>query len=349
MLTIDGARHSGSGTIVRQAVGLAALTGRAVRIVNVRVRRPKPGLRPQHVQVVEAIRQLVDGQAEGVCLGSREFTFCPGDASGGGRYVWDIGSAGSTTLLTLAVLPVLAFGSVPARIEVRGGVFQDFAPSFYHLRDVVLPMVRRMGLEAEVEMGRPGYVPRGEGIIVVRVSPVRSPLRPVVLNQQGAVQRVWGIALASHLKAQRVSQRMAEAGEGMFRAAGYHAEIKAQDDNTALQPGAAFAAFADLSGGMRLGADRAGAPGRPAEAIGNQVAEQLLEDLRLGAILDRYAADQVILFSTLAAGISRFRVPYVTEHILASAWMAQEFLGAAVCPQGDELVIHGVGFRGLKQ
>ena len=54
MLEIDGSRYSGSGAIVRQAIAFAALTGNAVHIVNIRVRRPKPGLRRQHVQVVEA-------------------------------------------------------------------------------------------------------------------------------------------------------------------------------------------------------------------------------------------------------------------------------------------------------
>lgn len=50
MLEIDGSRYSGSGTIVRQAVVFAALTGQAVHIVKARVRRPTPGLRPQHIR-----------------------------------------------------------------------------------------------------------------------------------------------------------------------------------------------------------------------------------------------------------------------------------------------------------
>lgn len=55
MIEIDGGRYSGSGTIVRQAVAFSALTGQAVHIVNARVRRPKAGLRAQHVRTVEAI------------------------------------------------------------------------------------------------------------------------------------------------------------------------------------------------------------------------------------------------------------------------------------------------------
>ena len=77
MLEIDGSRYSGSGTIVRQAMVFAALTGQAVHIVKARVRRPKPGLRPQHIRVVEAICQVVGGQTEGVKPGAQEFTFWP--------------------------------------------------------------------------------------------------------------------------------------------------------------------------------------------------------------------------------------------------------------------------------
>ncbi|HMJ49505.1 MAG TPA: RNA 3'-terminal phosphate cyclase, partial [Burkholderiales bacterium] len=78
MLEIDGSLYSGSGTIVREAVALAALTGKAIHLFNARVKRRKPGLRRQHAQAVEAIRQLVGGTTEGATLDSRDFVFRPG-------------------------------------------------------------------------------------------------------------------------------------------------------------------------------------------------------------------------------------------------------------------------------
>ena len=66
MIEIDGSQYSGSGTIVRQAVAFSALTGQPVHIVNARFRRPKPGLRHQHIRVVQAIGELVSGTAEGL-------------------------------------------------------------------------------------------------------------------------------------------------------------------------------------------------------------------------------------------------------------------------------------------
>lgn len=344
MIEVDGSHHSGSGTIVRQAVAFSALTGRAVHIVNARVRRPKPGLRPQHIRVVEAICQLVGGRAEGLGEGSRELVFRPGTDRGGRRYCWDIGSAGSTTMLALAVLPVLAFRRAPTSVEIRGGLFQDCAPSVFHLQQVMLPLLRLMGLEAEVAMGRPGYVPRGEGILHLTVRRLRQPLRSLSLEEPGAIRRIWGIALSSHLQERRVSHRMAEAAKQALGGAGYHAEIEEQNDADSLQPGAALAVFADIEGAARLGADQAGALRRPAEAIGKHVATQLLEDLHSGATLDRFAADQIIPFAALAAGESCFAIPTVTEHVITSAWLAKMFLGAEVRTD-RRLSISGVGFH----
>lgn len=345
LLEIDGARYSGSGTIVRQAVAFAALTGQAVRIINARARRPRPGLRLQHIRVIESIRELVGGTSEGVHQGSTEIVFRPGEPKFDGSYRWDIGSAGSTTALAMALLPVLAFAPGPVKVELRGGLFQDFAPSYYHLKRVLAPLLQRMGLQTEMELGRPGYVPRGEGILHLTVRPALTRLRPLAMESPGPVEKLWGIALSSHLQDRRVSERMATAANEVFGAAGYRAEIEALYESSALQPGAAFAAFADLEGGARLGADRAGAPARPSEAIGKYVARQLLEELNTGATLDRYASDQIIPFASLAAGESRFSIPGLTDHIQSGAWLSREFLGAEVRIEGRRLIIKGVGFQ----
>ncbi len=345
MLEIDGSRYSGSGTLVRQAVALAALTRKPVRITNARARRPNPGLRPQHVRVIEAICQLAAGEASGVREGSQEVAFVPGQAIPGQSYAWDIGSAGSTTMLALAVLPVLAFAPGPAEVELRGGLFQDFAPSYYHLRHVMAPLLARMGLGVQVDMERPGYVPRGGGILRLRVQPAAGALLPVVLDQPARVGKLWGIALASHLKERQVGQRMAEAASEALARAGHRAAIEVCDDATSLQPGAALALFADLDSGARLGADMSGAPGRRAESIGRRVAQQLLEDLGTGATLDRYAADQVIPFAALAAGTSRFRIPRLTDHIQSNAWLVQQFLGADVSVEAGVMEVRGVAYR----
>jgi RNA 3'-terminal phosphate cyclase (ATP) len=326
-------------------VAFSALTGKAVRIFNVRAKRPKPGLRRQHAQAVEAIRELVDGTTEGAAGGSREIVFSPGAPSQIRHYEWDIGSAGSTTALALAVLPVLAFAPAPVTIELHGGLFQDFAPSYYHLEHVLLPLLKRMGFTATMRMERPGYVPTGQGIWHLSATPAPGRLQPLVLAEAGVVEKIWGIALSSRLKEQSVSDRMADAAKRALSAAEYQASFQVLYDVSALQAGAGLAAFADLSSGARLGSDRAGALGRRSENIGKYVTRQLLEDLKTGATLDRYVSDQIIPFAALADGESRFRIPRISEHIQSNAWLSREFLGAEVNFDDQNLVVRGVGFR----
>jgi RNA 3'-terminal phosphate cyclase (ATP) len=296
------------------------------------------------MRAVEAVRDLVSAVVEGCSEGSMELTFHPGVGVEVAEHDWDIGSAGSTTMLALATLPVLAFASVPKTALLKGGLFQDRAPTYFHLRHVLLPMLQRMGLDASIEMIRPGYVPVGGGILRLATSPCRVSLRPLVLDVRGDVERVWGIALSSRLGERFVSQRISEAVQRALLAAGHIAQIETMDDDTALQQGAALAAFADLTGGSRIGVDRAGAPRRSSEAIGEYVGKHLIEELATGATLDRYAADQVIIYAALADGESRFRIPEVTEHVLASAWLVKEFLGAEVRVEEGVLAVRGVGF-----
>jgi RNA 3'-terminal phosphate cyclase (ATP) len=164
MVVIDGSKHSGSGTIVPYAVALAALLREPVRVINVRHSRTQPGLRPQHVASVRACAQVSGAVTDGVQVDSREFTFTPGERISGGTFEWNIGTAGSTTMLALSVLPLACFADSPIRARIEGGVFQDFAPAPHHLREVLAPLLRRMGVEIDVTVVRPGYVPGGAGI-----------------------------------------------------------------------------------------------------------------------------------------------------------------------------------------
>lgn len=346
LLEIDGAACAGSGMIVRQAVAYAAVTGTPIHLHHVRRRRPRPGLRRQHLGAVEAVRTLVGGTVDGASLGSQEFTFCPGGERPRGQYAFDVGTSGSVTALSLALLPVLATATEqPISVELTGGLFQDRAPSAFHLQHVLAPLLARMGLVVAVTLVRPGYVPTGGGVLRLEVR-TDGPLVPLEAQQPQPVRSVWGIALASHLRERQVSRRMADSAREVFTRAGHEARIDEREDTSALQPGAGLAVFADLTGGWRLGADGAGARGRPAEAVGRAAAERLLADVRTGALLDRFASDQIITFTALAQGHSRARLSEVTDHVRTGVWLTNLFGVAQATLQGRLLVVEGEGTAG---
>ena len=96
--------------------------------------------------------------------------------------------------------------------------------------------------------------------------------------------------------------------------------------------------------GCLLGSDRAGAPRRTSEAIGEHVARSLLQDLDSGASVDRYLADQLVMYGALADGLSSYSVPTVTEHLETYLWLAETMLGAKVQARERSVRIEGVSF-----
>jgi RNA 3'-terminal phosphate cyclase (ATP) len=344
MLHIDGGQKSGSGTIVRFAVGLATLLGEQLHLTNIRAKREKPGLRPQHLKAVQALSQICEGSLEGGEVGSGEIWFRPGGRVKGGHYEWEIGTAGSTTLLAMTLLPAACFSQGTISFKISGGLFQDFAPSAYHMQYVLFPLLEKMGITAELNVIRPGYVPRGGGIIEVRAEPVRDKLKPINLTSRGRVIGIHGVALSSHLKERRVSQRMVEKCNQVLKTKGYQANIEIIDDTSALQRGAALALFAETSSGCIIGADRAGEPRRTSEDIGRYVATSLIEDLSTGATVDRYLADQLIFYAALAGGVSQYRIPRLTEHVETNLWLVETILGAVTEVDGNLLKIQGVDY-----
>jgi RNA 3'-terminal phosphate cyclase (ATP) len=341
---IDGAERSGSGTIVRFSVALAALLQVPLSVVRARARRPRPGLRPQHVAAVRACAELCDAEIEGVAPGSTVLGFRPGGAIRGGRFAWDIGTAGSTTMLALGILPLACFARSPVEARITGGVFQDFAPSPHHMQHVLAPLLGRMGIDMELRVLRAGYVPRGAGVVELRVRPTRGPPSPLVLADQGVVRRVSGVAFASHLAERRVAERMARACEARLEDAELPPRIERIDDECALHPGASLAVWAETTTGARLGADRVGARRRSSESIGRFVADHLLEDLTAGATTDRYAADQLVVFAALASGASQYLAPRATDHLETNLWLAEQF-GAVARLEGHRVRVGGLGVR----
>ena len=78
MIEIDGAYGEGGGQIVRTACSLAALTGQACHILNIRQARKESGLRRQHLVAIQALSEFCGGTLQDGAVGSRELSFLPG-------------------------------------------------------------------------------------------------------------------------------------------------------------------------------------------------------------------------------------------------------------------------------
>lgn len=345
MLEIDGSQKSGSGTILRYGLTLSSLLKKDIHIYNIRAKRQKPGLRPQHLKTVEAFRCLTQASVEGATLNSKELTFKPGkNHIKSGVFNWDIGTAGSTTMLGLAILPLGFFADAPSTYKITGGLFQDFAPNAYHFKYVLMQMLKKFSLSADLKVIRPGYVPSGGGTIEISLKPLTGEITPLRLIEQGRIIKIEGISLSSHLNERNVSERMVSQCNEVLNKRGLNADIKIINDRTAKQKGAALSIWAVTDSGCIIGSDMAGKIGRTSEEIGKNVAKNLLEDLDSGATVDRFLADQIIIYAALANGESEYVIPRITEHIESNLWLIKDILEAEVSIKENHLKIKGLGW-----
>ena len=172
MLTIDGAQGEGGGQIVRSSLALSLVTGRRVMIDNVRARRKRPGLMRQHLTAVTAAQRICGARVEGAAIASQRLVFDP-DRVQAGDYHFDIGSAGSTTLVLQTILPGLMLARGESTVTLEGGTHNPLAPPYEFLARVYLPLVARLGPRVQVHLQRPGFYPAGGGRVAVTIHPCR--------------------------------------------------------------------------------------------------------------------------------------------------------------------------------
>ena len=173
MIEIDGSQKSGSGTILRLSIAMAAITKQPLHITNIRQNRPQPGLKHQHLEAVLTAAKLCNAKMKGATLGSRELWFEPQEIKGGNIEAV-IETAGSIPMLFSAVLPICLFAQNTVRVHVaKGGTDTIHAPTINYLRNVFLPALKTMGVEAEISVQKYGYYPKGMGEATLIVKPNR--------------------------------------------------------------------------------------------------------------------------------------------------------------------------------
>ena len=112
MIILDGSYGEGGGQMLRTALLLSLLTDQPFRIENIRRGRSDPGLKPQHLHIVQALRQMSEVQVEGLAPGALALTFYPARLRGG-VYEFDIGTAGAIPLFLQTLLPAAIFAGEP--------------------------------------------------------------------------------------------------------------------------------------------------------------------------------------------------------------------------------------------
>lgn len=335
MIEIDGSHGEGGGQILRMSIAMAAVTGKDVRVFNIRGGRPTPGLKRQHMVAIESVARLCHAEVEGLQPGSTEITFRPG-AIEGGDYQFDIGTAGSVTLVLQAcILPSLK-AERETHLTLRGGTDVKWSPPWDYFQHVTVPLLERMGCSVEGYLNRRGYYPKGGGEVEVRITPCPG-IRAMAFTD--SVTGVSGLVHSANLPS-HIPERIQRAAEKELSAHGLEAHIMLEE-TTAACPGCGITLWTE---GKILGADALGERGTPAEEVGRQAAAALAAEVAAGVHVDERMVDQILPYAALADGTTSFACRKVSEHARTEMWLLEQFLDVEFEVSSD--AVHHVMVRG---
>ena len=327
MLSLDGSYGEGGGQILRTALSLAALTGVSVRIEDIRAKRSKPGIRPQHLTAVQAVARVSQAEVTGAHLGSQTLTFRPRTIHGG-HYRFDVaettGSAGAVTLVAQALLPLLLKAESPTTVILQGGTHVPWSPPAHYLSHVFLPALAAMGAEVGMTLERWGWYPRGGGEVRLTIRGARS-LTGVQWPTPAESSAFQALSAAAKLP-EHVARRQAARLTGRLEQAVPVTVIPAGGQD----PGSLVFLW-----GPQAGFSALGARGKAAEQVADEAVEAYLAFRASGAACDRHLADQMLIYLALARGPSRLTTEAVTPHLLTNVWVIEQFLGPTFEVRGN--------------
>lgn len=320
MIDIDGSYGEGGGQILRTALSLSCLFKKPFRIFNIRKGRKKPGLMPQHLTCVRAARLLSNAEVKGDHKGSTELLFSPKEVKNG-DFFFDIGTAGSTSLVLQTIIPSLVFSKEKTSITLKGGTHVPFSPSFHYVAEVFVSFLKMIGVEIKLSIESYGFYPKGGGKFIADIFPAKG-IKPLRIKERGSILRLKGYSGVGNLPlsiADRQRNSMLEKIYSNIK------DIKCPVDIELLNvptPGhGTFIFLLSESENSIAGLTSLGERGKRAEAVGEDAAMEFLGYYSTGAALDSHISDQIVLYLSICKQESIFTTSSITGHLMTNLWV----------------------------
>jgi RNA 3'-terminal phosphate cyclase (ATP) len=320
MIEIDGSLGEGGGQVLRTSLTLSLITGESLRITNIRARRPKPGLRAQHLAAIRAATAVGQARVEGDSIGSTNLIFHSGKIRSG-DYSFDIGTAGSTSLLLQTIFLPLSLAGASSEIGLTGGTHVPWSPCFHYLDWHWIKFMQQAGFDAKLSLEKAGYYPGGGGKIRLKIRPICA-LSSLHLLNRGELKRIQGISAVSNLSPS-IAHRQRQHSLARLSGLGLPAEIEIME-LPSFGKGTLLLLLAEFEGSQACYFGL-GARGKPAEQVADEAVDAVLSFLKTDGVIDEYLADQLLLPLALVTEPSELRTSKVTQHLLTNAQVIQAY------------------------
>jgi len=323
IIKLDGSFGEGGGQILRSALTLSAITGIAFEIANIRSNRKKPGLLRQHLTCVNAVAKICNAKVTGNEMGSTTLFFNPGTVKPG-NYHFQIGSAGSTSLVLQTIVPILMIASGPSKITIEGGTHVAFAPIFDFINLSYIPLINKMGPKIMLELCKRGFYPAGGGKLIIDITPVESLKGLTILDKGKLLNKE--VIIANSKMSPKISEREFRSFNKILQDPSIESVVS--EDNDSLCPGNAFSFLAEYENVTYLTSALAEF-GITSELIGKNIGISARDYLASDIPIDPYLADQLLLPLALA-GNGSFKTGKLTNHFKTNIEVIKYFLSVEI-------------------
>ncbi|XP_047991315.1 probable RNA 3'-terminal phosphate cyclase-like protein [Leguminivora glycinivorella] len=320
----------------RQRLLLSTLSGRSVRIEEIRSSHDDPGLREYEVSLIRLLDKVTNGTRVELSETGTSVFYQPGILIGG-QVTHNCSTQRGIGYYLEVLLALGPFCKEPLNVVLQGVTHHDLDVSVDKVKAAALPILLKFilvddGLELKVV--RRGAPPLGGGEVVFRC-PVRRGVRPLQWTSWGLVKRIRGVVYALRVSP-TMANRVVEAAKGVmlkFLPDVYINTDQCRGPNAGKSPGFGISLVAETNEKTFYCAEAkslvagSGETTLP-EDLGRECAQKLLDEIYRGGCVDSSLQWLVALWMALGQkDVSVCVVGPLSDYTITFLQHLKEFFG----------------------
>ena len=315
------------------------LSGKKLKISDIRVNDESPGIQDFEACFLRLIDQLTDGTRIEINETGTVLRMVPGIIMGGVELMHDCGTSRSIGWFIEGILPLACFGKSALEIEFRGITHDAVDLTTDTISNVTLPLLRNFGIAGiRIDVKTRGMPPKGGGIVFLEAPMVRE-LNPIHMVDMGLIKRVRGTALAARVSPTILS-RVVDSARGVLN--NYLPDVFIHTDHHRSSSGGHSAGYslsliAESTTGSLLSVERTAERGEMPEDIGSEGAILLLDEIKKGGVVD--TSHQVLMLQLMLLGpedVCKIRFGELTDQTIHILRLLKEAFGVTFKIRKDQ-------------
>ncbi|KAK3594583.1 hypothetical protein CHS0354_006272 [Potamilus streckersoni] len=313
----------------RQRLVLATLSGKSVKIKQIRNRDDNPGLKEFEASLIRLLDKITNGSKIVVSVTGTSIHYQPGLLLGG-QIEHDCSQERGIGYYLEALICLAPFCKRPLHVTLRGITNNQQDPSVDMIKLSTLPVLKRfLGTDdgLDLKVSKRGASPDGGGEIVF-TCPCRQKLRPLLFTDPGKVKRIRGIAWCVRVSP-AIANRLVDSARSILNQ--FLPDIYIYTDHekgirSGRSPGFGLTLVAETTNGAFLAAEAVSnpkgsekGPSVP-EDLGKEAACQLMEEIYRGGCVDSNSQSTVAVLMVLGQqDVSKVQLgqlsPYTIQYL----------------------------------